>query len=94
MSPADPAKALEQHARLLALTARWSEHLAVHAGGPFQDAVAVYLRDRLAAHESAVRYGDVDECDEREMLSERLLAGMKRAHLLEDMNHLSTPIEV
>ena len=85
--PTDPDKALVQHARLVALTARWREHLPAHAGGPFQDAVAVYLNDRLAAHESALRHGDVDEFDERDMLSERLLAGLKRANLLEEMNY-------
>lgn len=85
--PTDPDMALVQHARLLALTVRWREHLPAHAGGPFQDAVAVYLNDRLAAHDSALRHGEVDECDERDMLSERLLAGLKRANLLEDMNY-------
>ena len=87
MSHTDSAKALQQHARLLVLAARWHEHLVNCSGGRFQEAVATYLRDRLAAHESALRHGDEDECDEREMLSERLLAGLRRANCLEDINH-------
>ncbi|MFC6046876.1 hypothetical protein ACFPYM_03395, partial [Methylobacterium hispanicum] len=83
----DPAESLKQHARLLALAARWREHLVDCPGRQLQEAVATYLRDRMAAHESALRHGDEDECDEREMLSERLLAGLRRANHLEDINH-------
>lgn len=83
----DPAESLELHARLLVLAARWHEHLANCSGGRFLDAVATYLRDRMAAHESAMRHGDEDDCDEREMLSERLLVGLRRANHLEDINH-------
>lgn len=80
-------KAAEQLGRVLILTERWDDHLPRPDVDLLANAVQVYSNDRSRAAADAARHGDPDECDEGEMLRDRLFAALRRADVLEDISY-------
>jgi len=87
MSAESIEAAEEQLRRVNALAQRWDEHLPQPDVDLLANAVQIYSNDRARAAADAARHGDPDECDEREMLSDRLSAALKRADVLEDISY-------
>ncbi|MGU3404878.1 hypothetical protein [Methylobacterium brachiatum] len=80
-------KAAEQLGRVIALAERWNEHLPQPDVDLLANAIQVYANDRSRAAADAARHGDPDECDEWELLRDRLSAVLKRADVLEDISY-------
>lgn len=87
MSAESIEAAEEQLRRVKALAERWDEHLPQPDADLLANAVQVYSNDRRRAAADAARHGDPDECDERDMLCDRLAAVLRRADVLEDISY-------
>lgn len=87
MSAESIEAAEKQLRRVEALAVRWDEHLPQPDVDVLANAVQIYSNDRSRAAADAARHGDPDECDERELLRDRLFAALKRADVLEDISY-------
>jgi hypothetical protein len=87
MSAESIEAAEKQLRRVEALAVRWDEHLPRPDVDVLANAVQIYSNDRSRAAADAARHGDPDECDEREMLRDRLLAALRWADVLEDISY-------
>lgn len=80
-------EAAERLRRVIALAERWDAHLPPSDVDLLANAVQVYSNDRRRIAADAARFGEADECDESEMLRDRLLAALQRADVLEDISY-------
>lgn len=79
--------AARQLARLTALAERWKHDLPADDARLLADAVRTYAGDRRAIAEDAERHEEPVECDDGEMLSERIAQAFVRADALEGIRY-------
>lgn len=79
--------AARQLARLTALAERWKHDLPADDARLLADAVRTYASDRRAIAEDAERHEEPVECDDGEMLSERIAQAFVRADALEGIRY-------